>query len=309
MRKLARFAITGAAAAALVAGLAVAADQTILGKSFSVKAKPGDATKTKVTGSASEKDSPNTLVGDPTDGSAGGAILTIFVDGGSSATQSFVLAQGSDSKGKPFWSGDPVKGFKYKDSKGDQSAVKSAQITLKNGKFSFKASLSGKNGPISILPPNPGTRACLAFQIGTSGDRYSVQFGPDSKITNKGDTLFKATKPLNEGVCPGGSPTTTTTVPPTTTTTAPPTTTTTAPPTTTTTAPPTTTTTAPPTTTTTTEPPTTPTPAPPPTTTTAPPTTPTTAPPTTTTTTTSTTSTTMGSPSSAFLEAAADGSR
>jgi hypothetical protein len=295
MGKLARFVIAGAATVGLVAGLALAADQTILGKSFSVKAKPGDPTKTKITGSASEKDSPNTLVGDPTlAGSAGGAVLTIFVDGGSSATQSFVLAQGSDSKGKPFWSGDAVKGFKYKDSKGEQGPVKSAQIKLKNGSFSFKASLTGKNGAISIAPPNPGTSACLAFQIGvggTSGDRYNVLFGPESKITNKGDTLFKATKPLNEGVCPGGSPTTTTTIPPTTTTTAPPTTTTTAPPTTTTTIPPTTTTTAPPTTTTT-----------------APPTTTTTAPPTTTTTTTSTTSTTMGSPSSAFLETA-DGSR
>src|SRR5262249_55208994 len=99
MRKLVRFAIASASAAGLVAGLALAADQTLLGKSFSVKAKPGDASKTKITGSASEKDSPNTLVGNPTlSGSAGGAILTIFVNGGSSATQSFVLAQGSDSK-------------------------------------------------------------------------------------------------------------------------------------------------------------------------------------------------------------------
>jgi hypothetical protein len=273
----------------LLAGPALSADQTILGKSISVKAKPGDPGKTQIKGSASEKDSANTLVGDPTaSGSAGGAILTIFANGGSSTVQSFTLAQGTGSTGKPFWSGDAVKGFKYKDAKGDQGAVKSLQIKLsKSGAFSIKASLSGKNGPIVIVPPNPGTDACIALQLGvdgTSGDRYSVQFGPESKITNKGDVLFKATKPLNEGICPGGAPTTTTTAPPTTTTTAPPTTTTT-------TAPPTTTTTAPPTTTTTT----------------APPTTTTTAPPTTTTTTTSTTTTTIGSPSGAFLDAA-DGS-
>jgi hypothetical protein len=40
------------------------ADQTVLGKSFAVKAKPGDPTKTKVR--ALEKNSNDTLVGDPT---------------------------------------------------------------------------------------------------------------------------------------------------------------------------------------------------------------------------------------------------
>jgi hypothetical protein len=254
MKKLVRMLAVGACAVGLVAVAAYAADQTILGKSFSVKAKPGDPSKTKVAGSASEKDSPNTLVGDPTaEGSAGGAILEIFVNGGTSASQSFVLSQGTNSKGKPFWSGDAVKGFKYSDSKGEQSAVKSVSISLsKNGTFSIKVSVSGKNGPVSILPPNPGTDACLAVQLGvdgTSGDRYSVQFGPESKITNKGDTLFEATKPLNEGVCPSGpttttSSSTTSTTPPTTTTSTTVATTTTTMATTTTTVATTTTTTS-----------------------------------------------------------------
>jgi hypothetical protein len=211
-----------ACAVGLVVAAAYAADQTILGKSFSVKAKAGDPSKTKVDGSASEKDSPHTLVGDPTAaGSAGGAILSIFVNGGTPADQSFVLAQGTNSKGKPFWSGDAVKGFKYSDSKGEQGAMKSLSISLKKGTFSIKAKVDSKNGSVSILPPNPGTDACLAVQLG-GGDRYSVQFGPESKITNKGDTLFKATKPLNEGVCPSGSTTTmsTSTTAPTTTTTS-----------------------------------------------------------------------------------------
>src|SRR5262249_55893870 len=211
MRKLARMLAVGACALGLVAA-AYAADQTILGKSFSVKAKPGDSSKTNVSSSATEKNSNDTLVGDPTAaGSAGGAILQIFVNGGTSASQSFVLNQGTTSKGKPFWSGDAVKGFKYSDSKGEQSAGKSLSIKLKNGTFSIKASVSGKNGPVSILPPDPGTSACVAVQLGvngTSGDRYSVQFGPESKITNKDATLFKATKPMNEGVCPSGSTTT-----------------------------------------------------------------------------------------------------
>jgi hypothetical protein len=230
MRKIVRVLVVGTCVAGLVGVTAYAADQTILGKSFSVKAKPGDPTKTKVATSASEKNSPNTLVGDPTAaGSAGGAILDIFVNGGTSASQSFVLGQGTNSKGKPFWSGDAIKGFKYKDSAGEQSAVKSLTIKLSSkGQFTIKASVSGKNGPVSILPPNPGTDACVAIQLGVngSGDRYSVQFGPESKITNKGDTSFKATKPVNEGICPGGPPTTTSTTLVTTTTTSSTTTTT-----------------------------------------------------------------------------------
>ncbi len=188
---------------AQVTGLvAVAADQTILGKAFAVKAKPGEPTKTTVTASASEQDSPNTLVGDPT---VAGATLDIFVDGGTPASQRFVLNQGTSSQGKPFWSGDAAKGFTYQDKKGEQGAVKSVSIKLKNGKFTLEASLTGKHGPLAILPPNPGTAACVALQLGgdgTAGDRFNVQFGPESTITNKGERLFKATDPQTEGVCP-----------------------------------------------------------------------------------------------------------
>src|SRR5262249_51938270 len=195
MKKLVRVLVLGTAAAGLLGGALYAADQTILGKSFSVKAKPPDASKTKVKGSASEKNSPNILVGDPTASSAGGAILTIFASGGTPTTQVFVLNQGTSSAGKPFWSGDAVKGFRYKDAKGDQGPVKSAKIKKSgSGAFSIKVSLTGKNGTILIVPPNPGTAACLALQLG-SGDRYNVNFGPGSKITNKGTALFKATKP------------------------------------------------------------------------------------------------------------------
>jgi hypothetical protein len=34
---------------------------------------------------------------------------------------------------KPFWTGDASKGFKYKDGKRENGAVKSAQIKLKGG--------------------------------------------------------------------------------------------------------------------------------------------------------------------------------
>jgi hypothetical protein len=211
MSKLTCILLVSACAVGLAAVGAYAAEQTILGRSFSVKANPA---KAKV--SALEKNSNDTFVGDPSAaGSAGGAILQVFVTGGTPSSQSFVLNQGTNSRGKPFWSGDAVKGFKYSDSRGEQSAVKSLSIALKQGgAFRIKASITGKNGPVSIVPPDPGTSACVAVQLGvngTSGDRYSVQFGSESRITNKDATLFRATKPRNEGECPSGVATTTTT--------------------------------------------------------------------------------------------------
>jgi hypothetical protein len=199
----------------VLAGSAPAADQTILGKSIAVKSKPGDATRRQVKGSAKEKQSPNTMIGDPTvAGGAGGAVLTIVANGGTPSVQTFVLTQGTSSGGEPFWSGDVVRGFTYRDPNGEQGAVARASIRRSpSGSFVMKVSLSGKNGPLAIVPPNPGTDACVALQLGvdgTSGDRYSVEFGPESKITNDGDMLFKAKHPLVEGVCPTVVTTTTT---------------------------------------------------------------------------------------------------
>jgi len=195
----------------LLAGSARAGDQTVLGKSIVVKSTPGDATRRRVTGSGKEKQSPNTLVGDPT---TAGAVLTIVANGGTPSVQTLVLNQGTSSGGQPFWSGDAVRGFTYRDPNGEQGAAQRVSIRRSgSGSFAIKISLSGKSGPLAIVPPNPGTDACVALQLsadGTSGDRYSVQFGPESTITNDGDRLFKAKHPLVEGVCPTVVTTTTT---------------------------------------------------------------------------------------------------
>ncbi len=194
---------------ACAAGLAFAAEQTVLGKSLTVKdGKPGvDPTKRKVSASGLERNSPNTLVGSPTmSGTAGGAILEVFANGANSSSQVFVLAQGTSSTGKPFWSGDATKGFKYKDATGNQGAVKSVSIKRSgSGAFSVKITVSGKGGPLNVVPPNPGTDGCAALKLGlapAAGDRYSLQFGPESKIKNSGDTLFSAKQPTAEGICP-----------------------------------------------------------------------------------------------------------
>jgi hypothetical protein len=193
---------------ACAATVALAADQTILGKALTVKdPKPGvDATKRKVDVTGKEENSPNTLVGNPTQaGSAGGAILEVFANGASSTNQAFVLAQGMSNTGKPFWSGDGMKGFKYKDEEGDQGAVKSVSIKrASNGSFSVKIKMSRKGGVLAVLPPDPGTDGCAALKLGLAGgagDRYSLRFGPDSTIKNSGAMLFSAKTPTAEGSC------------------------------------------------------------------------------------------------------------
>ena len=203
----------------LGAGLAYAADQTILGSSFLLKDPKGiaDTTKRKIVGKGKELGSPNTIVGNPT---VAGGTVTVSAGGGTPGTQTFVLPQGVGITGKPFWSGDALKGFKYKDPKGDNGPVKVAQIKKSaSGAFLIKVVATGKNGLITVLPPNPGTSGCLLLGL-NGGDTYSVQFGPTSLFTNKGTQLFKAKKPTAQGSCIVTTTTTTTTAAPTTSTTS-----------------------------------------------------------------------------------------
>jgi len=183
---------------ALASGLAYAADQTILGSQLLVK-NPSTMSKRKIIGKGKEVGSPNTIVGNPT---STGGFLTVSAFGGTPSSQSFTLPQGTSGiTGKPFWSGDALKGYKYKDPKHENGPVKVAQIKkTASGTFSIKTVVLGKNGFIFVLPPNPGTSGCVLLGI-VSGDTYSVQFGPTSQITNKGAQLFRAKKPTAEGSC------------------------------------------------------------------------------------------------------------
>src|SRR5262249_42107590 len=121
--------------------------------------------------------------------------------------------------GKPFWSaiGTPTPiGFKYKDNGGaNHTAVKSVLIKKSpSGAFSIKVKLAGKTGTINVVPPNPGISGCMALKLGigaAAAHRYSVQFGPDSKIKNVDAKVFAAKKPTLEGICPTVVTTSTTT--------------------------------------------------------------------------------------------------
>jgi len=173
--------LTVAGAVTAVAGLAFAADQTILGNQLVVKNPTGLATKRAVSGSAKEKASANTIVGDPR---TSGGVLEIMVNGGAASAQRFVLPQGTSGTGKPFWSASGT-GYQYRDSKGQNGPVTGVKIARSSaGNFSIRASVKGKYGAIAVLPPNPGTDGCLALTI-TGGDRYSVAFGVESVTTNK----------------------------------------------------------------------------------------------------------------------------
>ena len=213
-------------AAALVAAIALpahAAEQTILGKTITVQAGASAADgKVKIT--AKEAASADTLVGDPV---AAGATLTVTLSGANPSEQTFTLPQGADAKGKPFWKGTPAKGFQYKDKDGVNGAVSSVKIKkAANGTFTLKVQIAGENGPVSLLPPNPGTGACVLLTLG-GGDTYSIAF-TEGEIVKNDALAFKMKKPTGEGTCvPATTTTTQFTTTSTTTSTLPETTTTT----------------------------------------------------------------------------------
>jgi hypothetical protein len=190
-------------------GLAYAADQTILGNSLTVK-NPSTPDKRKVTGKGKEKGSTNTIVGNPT---TFGGTLTLSAGGGTPSSQPFALPQGTSGiTGKQFWTGDAIKGFKYKDPKGENGAVKLAQIKkTPSGNFSIKVVASGKLGVLLVTPPNPGTNGCILLGL-NGGDTYSVAFkAGDGLVTNKGALLYKHKKVTMEGSCIVSTTTTSTT--------------------------------------------------------------------------------------------------
>src|SRR5438105_3552593 len=224
------------------------ATQLVLGRKFQVKEPGGPATR-KIAGQALEKFSNDSILGDPTQN---GATLEVIAHGGTDSDQTFTLP-------KEGWSRLGSLGFKYS-SKHAPGAVKKASIKLTpSGIFQIKVLILGKNGPVDVVPPNPGDDGGFILSL-ASGDSYCVMFGGAAggrEIRDDGRQWY-VTGPVSEA-CFGtttttaGATTTTTTAPATTTTTvtAPATTTTTAAATTTTTATATTTTTAGATTTTT----------------------------------------------------------
>ena len=210
---------------ALVLALAVtaprpagAADQTILGQQLVVKNPVSyrpDRRKFVVT--AKEAGSSDTVVGDPT---VAGATVTLTANGGTPSVQSFSLAGGTSAlTGQPFWRGDIVQGFLYKDPRGENGPVIAALLKKSDTRvFQIKAVAVGKQWEDIPPPPDPGTDGCMRLDIGGGGDTYHVRFA-DGQVTNDGAKQFKVLNPVTKGTSPPTTTTTTTTTPPTTTTT------------------------------------------------------------------------------------------
>jgi acetyl esterase/lipase len=183
-----------------------AADQTVRGSALTVK-NPSTSTQRKITVKAKETASDDTLVGDPV---ANGATATITVNGATPGVETYALPAGTSATNlKPFWTGDPVKGFKYRDATGENGPVRRAQIKVKGGVFQIKVRIDGKLGPVAIVPPNPGSDGCVLFTI-AGGDSYSVRFA-GGQVVNDGAALFKVAQPAGEGSCVTITTTTTST--------------------------------------------------------------------------------------------------
>ena len=206
MRNVSKF-IVVIAVVVCSASLALAAEQTILGRKFIVRRSNKFVFRQMLVGVGNEKSSPNTIVGDPTlAGSAGGAILefSVFGTGVGYDWDGFSLPQGTSSAGKPFWIATGTGGFKYRDPRGDQGGVRTVAIKRSpSGVFTIKVR-TFDGGLLLYLWDR--TAACMALKLGmgstATGDRYSVQFGSDGRVTSNADKLFSVEKPTLEGISP-----------------------------------------------------------------------------------------------------------
>ena len=176
---------------------AQAADRPILGDKLVVKGST-DPAKRGVILKAKEPASADLLVGDPT---ARGAMLTVSLSGTSPSRATYALPPGkSASNGKPFWSGDATRGFRYRDKGGENGPVRFVRIAkTQSGTFQVRARVDGKLGAVALAPPDAGTAGCALLEI-VDGDSYSVQFA-DGTVRNKGAAEFRVTHPTTAGSC------------------------------------------------------------------------------------------------------------
>lgn len=194
---------------ALPLSTAQAADQTVLGTSLVVK-NPGAAAKRQILVKAREAASDDSLIGNP---AGAGATVTVAVDGASPSEETYSLPAGvSPTTAKPYWTGDASRGFEYRDPGGENSPVKKAQISLRNGVFGIKIIIDGKYAPVAVVPPDPGSDGCVLLDV-ADGDSYSVRFA-GGRVVNRGSALFKVSRPSGQGTC-GAAPTPTPTPAPT----------------------------------------------------------------------------------------------
>jgi hypothetical protein len=192
------------AAALMLGGLALAADQRILGKRITVGNPSGDEADRSVVCLARESstDIP-ALAGSPT---VGGATLHVSTSGGTASSQTFVL-------GPAGWSATQT-GFRYTGPTTDDP-VRSVRLRRSpSGAVLLKVVLRGTTGmtDLAVLPPNPGDAASLELEL-SGGDRYCVALGGAAGGNEASDTgaKWKVVNATAEPPCPTSTSTTTST--------------------------------------------------------------------------------------------------
>src|SRR5262245_27390063 len=185
-----------AAMLALVGGPALAADQLVIGKVFLVKNPSPNPAKRLVKVIARELASSASIVGDPT---VNGATLRVVSHGGTDQDQTFPMPPEG-------WQATST-GYRYRDYPGDYGPIKVAIIKrTANAVFLLRVVAVGFLGPVSVVPPNPGTDGGAVFTL-TGGDRYCTNFGGPAggNVTNfpQGNPFkkFKVVAPTSETPC------------------------------------------------------------------------------------------------------------
>lgn len=185
----------------LPSGPAVAAHQTVLGRTFLVKdPRPSDATRRRVKVVAREPAGTATIVGDPT--VDGATLFVVASDASTPAPESgvwFVLPRGG-------WTA-LAGGFIYRDPEGVYGPVNVVRVREDGKYFRVKAVLSPRGTfALPIVPPAPGTDGGATLAL-TGGDAYCMRFGgPAGGVVKNvpadvGDRVFKITRPVAEAGC------------------------------------------------------------------------------------------------------------
>jgi hypothetical protein len=175
--------LLGAAALSVPGPPPPPADQMLPLQVLAVKnPSPFDPTRRRVTYVA--KSFAHALVsvgGDPT---VGGATLNVQID---SESQCFSMPPSLWTRGS--------RSYRYSDKLGIYGPVKSALIKQTgSGRLQTKAVITGRNGAVTLVPPNPGTIGNTNFKVGGGGGSYCTTTAGGTIKPNDART-FKAKNP------------------------------------------------------------------------------------------------------------------
>lgn len=196
--------------AAVLATAVPGAAQAILGAKFALIEKPGFPTTRKLSLKAQEAVSLEAITGDPF---TNGATLQVIVNGTTPSSQTMALPPGSRWRGASELTPLGKAGWKYAES---TSVLRGGRVTpvrglvfarSSTGKFKITLTMDSRYVPLEIGVPNIGTFAGIVLTV-SGGPTYCVNFGGMAGgIFGRNDALgFKVSKPLQQGVCPTGTP-------------------------------------------------------------------------------------------------------